>query len=190
MTNVEHPAAYAAATKRRILMNARTTFLRTVPDAPQIMEYLDRQPDRNQFAASLRMALDNYGKLTEKQCQAVRNSMERDILRKAEYQAKAAAAAATQQFVGEVGKKVTLTITVKKEILVDRPKFHYYDSGRSNIRLCQDQDGNVIVFSGNAAFPSEGQTATITATVKSHRVYTRDGVDTPQTTIIRPKLVA
>ena len=190
MSHIEHPAAYYAATKRNIIMNARTTFFRTVADAPQIIDYLDRQPDRNQFAQSLRMALDNYGKLTEKQCQAVRNSMEREVQWKAEYKAKAVAAAATQKFVGEVGKKVTLTVTVKKEILVDRPKFHYYDSGRSNIRLCQDQDGNVIVFSGNAAFPLEGETATITATVKSHRVYTRDGVDTPQTTIIRPKIVA
>lgn len=190
MSHIEHPAAYYAATKRNIIMNARTTFFRTVADAPQIIEYLDRQPDRNQFAQSLRTALDNYGKLTEKQCQAVRNSMEREVQWKAEYKAKAVAAAATQKFVGEVGKKVTLTVTVKKEILVDRPKFHYYDSGMSNIRLCQDQDGNVIVFSGNAAFPLEGETATITATVKSHRVYTRDGVDTPQTTIIRPKIVA
>jgi hypothetical protein len=190
MNHIEHPDAYAAATKRNIIMNARTTFFRTVADAPQIIEYLDRQPDRNQFAQSLRMALDNYGKLTEKQCQAVRNSMEREVQWKAEYLAKATAAAASQKFVGEVGKKVTLTVTVKKEIMVDRPKFHYYDSGTSNIRLCQDQDGNVIVFSGNAAFPLEGETATITATVKSHRVYSRNGVDTPQTTIIRPKIVA
>jgi len=190
MINIEHPAAYEAATKRRIIMNARTTFFRTVADAPQIIEYLDRQPERNQFAASLRQALDNYGKLTEKQCQAVRNSMEREVQWKAEYLAKATAAAATQQFVGEVGKKVTLTVTVKKEIMVDRPKFHYYDSGRSNLRMCQDELGNIIVFSGSADFPREGETATITATVKSHRVYSRNGVDTPQTTIIRPKIVA
>ena len=190
MSHIEHPTAYANATKRNIIQNARKTFYRTVADAPQIMEYLDRQPDRNQFAASLRNAMENYGKLTEKQCQAIRNSMERDIARKAEYQAKAIAAAATQQFVGEVGKKVTLTITVKKEILVERPRFHYYDSGVSNLRMCQDDQGNVIVFSGSADFPREGETATITATVKSHRVYSRNGVDTPQTTIIRPKIVA
>ena len=190
MTFIEHPEAYERATVLRIVMNARKTFFRTVADAPDLIDYLNRQPDRNQFAASLRQALDTYGKLTEKQCQAIRNSMEREVSRKAEWKAKAAAAAATQKFVGEVGKKVTLTITVKKEITVERPRFHYYDSGMSNIRICQDEQGNVIIFSGNANFPQEGETATITATVKSHRIYNRDGVETPQTTVIRPKIVA
>jgi len=189
MSYVEHPEAYERATVRNIVNNARKTFYRTVPDASLIEEYLYAQPERNQFAQSLRASLNSYGKLTEKQCQAVRNSMERDATRKAEWKAKAAAAAASQKFVGEVGKKLTLTITVKKEITVERPRFHYYDSGMACLRICQDEQGNVIVFSGSAAFPREGETATITATVKSHRVYNRDGVETPQTTIIRPKVV-
>ena len=97
---------------------------------------------------------------------------------------------ATRTFIGTEKKKITVTLTVKKEIMVDRPKFYWADSGTSLIRICEDAAGNVIVFSGNAEFPAEGNTATITATVKTHRFYTQGDVSVPQTIIIRPKIVA
>ena len=113
-----------------------------------------------------------------------------EFIGKAQWAAQAAEKNATRTFVGTEKKKVTVTLTVKKEIVVDRPRFHYYDSGTSLLRICEDADGNVIVFSGNADFPAEGETATITATVKMHRYYNQGGIEVPQTIIIRPKIVA
>ena len=121
---------------------------------------------------------------------AVRKSIVTFAERKAQWASQAAEKNLTRAFLGEVSKKITVTLTVKKEILVDRPKFYWADSGTSLIRICEDAAGNVIVFSGNAEFPAEGNTATITATVKTHRFYTQGDVSVPQTIIIRPKIVA
>jgi hypothetical protein len=134
--------------------------------------------------------LNTYGKLTEKQVLAVRKSIVTFAERKAQWIAQAADKNATRKFVGTEKKKITVTLTVKKAIVVDRPKFYWADSGTSLLRICEDADGNVIVFSGNADFPAEGETATITATVKMHRYYKQNDIEVPQTVIIRPKTVA
>lgn len=187
MANIEHPAAYEAATRRNIINNARTTFIRTVQDAVELIQYVhSHSGEGKDFYNSLCQSLDSYGKLTEKQCAAVRNSMMKETERKAQWAADAAAKNATRKYLGEVGKKIQLTITVKAEIRIERMKFHYYDSGVSLIRICEDVDGNVITFNGTADFPAKGETAVITATVKSHKDYK----GTPQTVITRPKFVA
>jgi len=190
MSHIEHPAAYEAATRRNIIMNANKTFYRTYPDAGDIVEFIGANSGKSSFYSSLLGALSDYGKLTEKQVLAVRKSISTQAERKAQWAAQAAEKNATRAFVGTEKKKVTVTLTVKKEIVVDRPRFHYYDSGTSLLRICEDADGNVIVFSGNADFPAEGETATITATVKMHRYYKQGDIEVPQTIIIRPKIVA
>ena len=190
MSHIAHPAAYEAATRRNIINNASKTFYRTYPDAGDIVEFIGANSGKSSFYSSLLGALSDYGKLTEKQVLAVRKSISTQAERKAQWAAQAAEKNATRAFVGTEKKKVTVTLTVKKEIVVDRPRFHYYDSGTSLLRICEDADGNVIVFSGNADFPAEGETATITATVKMHRYYNQGGIEVPQTIIIRPKIVA
>ena len=190
MSHIAHPAAYEAATRRNIINNASKTFYRTYPDAGDIVEFIGANSGKSSFYSSLLGALSDYGKLTEKQVLAVRKSISTQVERKAQWAAQAAEKNATRAFVGTEKKKVTVTLTVKKEIVVDRPRFHYYDSGTSLLRICEDADGNVIVFSGNADFPAEGETATITATVKMHRYYNQGGIEVPQTIIIRPKIVA
>jgi len=189
MSYVEHPAAYEAAIKRNIINNATKTFYKTYPDAMEIVSFLNANY-KNSFYSNLLHSLDTYGKLTEKQVLAVRKSIATVAERKAQWQAEAVAKNATRTFVGEEKKKITVTLTVKKAIVVDRPRFHYYDSGTSLLRICEDADGNVIVFSGNADFPAEGETATITATVKMHRYYKQNDIEVPQTIIIRPKKIA
>ena len=190
MSYVEHPAAYEAAIKRNIINNATKTFYKTYPDAGDIVQFLISNSERNSFYANLLGSLNSYGKLTEKQVLAVRKSIATLAERKAQWIAQAAEKNATRTFVGTEKKKITVTITVKKVIVVDRPKFYWADSGRSLLRICEDTDGNVIVFSGNADFPNEGETATITATVKMHRYYKQNDIEVPQTVIIRPKTVA
>jgi len=190
MSHIEHPAAYEAATRRNIIMNANKTFYRTYPDAGDIIQFIDANSEKSSFYSSLLGALSDYGKLTEKQVLAVRKSISTQAERKAQWAAQAAEKNATRSFVGAEKKKITVTLTVKKEIVVDRPKFYWADSGTSLLRICEDADGNVIVFSGNADFPAEGETATITATVKMHRYYKQGDIEVPQTIIIRPKIVA
>jgi hypothetical protein len=191
MSNIEHPAAYEAAIKRNILNNATKTFYRTYPDAGDIVTFLNANASfKNAFYSNLLDSFETYGKLTEKQVIAVRNSIAKMAERKAQWTAQAAVKNATRTFVGVEKKKITVTLTVKKAIMVDRPRFHYYDSGTSLLRICEDADGNVIIFSGNADFPAEGETATITATVKMHRYYKQNDIEVPQTVIIRPKVVA
>ena len=190
MSHIEHPAAYENAIKRNILMNANKTFYKTYPDANDIVSFLNANAEKNSFYLNLLGALNTYGKLTEKQVLAVRKSIATLAERKAQWIAQAAEKNTTRKFVGAEKKKITVTLTVKKEIVVDRPKFYWADSGRSLLRICEDADGNVIVFSGDADFPAEGETATITATVKMHRYYKQNDIEVPQTIIIRPKIVA
>jgi len=189
MSHIERPGAYEAAIKRNILNNATKTFYKTYPDAGDIVTFLNANY-KNSFYSNLLGSLNTYGKLTEKQVLAVRKSMATMAERKAQWQAEAVAKNATRTFVGTEKKKITVTLTVKKAIVVERPRFHYYDSGTSLLRICEDAAGNVIVFSGNADFPAEGETATITATVKMHRYYKQNDIEVPQTVIIRPKTVA
>ena len=190
MSHIEHPAAYENAIKRNILMNANKTFYKTYPDANDIVSFLNANAEKNSFYLNLLGALNTYGKLTEKQVLAVRKSIATLAERKAQWIAQAAEKNTTRKFFGTEKKKITVTLTVKKEIVVDRPKFYWADSGTSLLRICEDADGNVIVFSGNADFPAEGETATITATVKMHRYYKQNDIEVPQTLIIRPKIVA
>lgn len=190
MSHIEHPAAYEAAIKRNIINNATKTFYRTYSDAGDIVQFLVSNSEKNSFYSNLLGALNTYGKLTEKQVLAVRKSIATFAERKAQWTAQAATKNATRTFIGAEKKKITVTLTVKKEIVVDRPKFYWADSGTSLLRICEDADGNVIVFSGNADFPAEGETATITATVKMHRYYKQGDIEVPQTVIIRPKTVA
>ena len=190
MSHIEHPSAYEAAIKRNIINNATKTFYRTYSDAGDIVQFLVSNSEKNSFYSNLLGALNTYGKLTEKQVLAVRESIATFAERKAQWTAQAATKNATRTFIGAEKKKITVTLTVKKEIMVDRPKFYWADSGRSLLRICEDADGNVLVFSGNADFPAEGETATITATVKMHRYYKQGDIEVPQTVIIRPKVVA
>ena len=190
MSLIEHPSAYEAAIKRNIINNATKTFYRTYSDAGDIVQFLVSNSEKNSFYSNLLGALNTYGKLTEKQVLAVRKSIATFAERKAQWTAQAATKNATRTFIGVEKKKITVTLTVKKEIMVDRPKFYWADSGRSLLRICEDADGNVLVFSGNANFPAEGETATITATVKMHRYYKQGDIEVPQTVIIRPKVVA
>ena len=190
MSHIEHPSAYEAAIKRNIINNATKTFYRTYSDAGDIVQFLVSNSEKNSFYSNLLGALNTYGKLTEKQVLAIRKSIATFAERKAQWTAQAATKNATRTFIGAEKKKITVTLTVKKEIMVDRPKFYWADSGRSLLRICEDADGNVLVFSGNADFPAEGETATITATVKMHRYYKQGDIEVPQTVIIRPKTVA
>lgn len=193
MSHIQHEAAYENAIKRNILANARKTWLKNTPRAEEIetalvagrlyehgqMSYTDN------FIGQMARSLDTYGKLTEKQCAAVIKGIEARAARKAEWADKQAALNANRQYVGTVGEKITLTLTLKRKVWFDT------DYGSSCICICEDADGNVVIYKGTSAvFTSVGEghieagsVVKVTATVASHGV--REGVK--QTVIQRPK---
>lgn len=89
------------------------------------------------------------------------------------------AANAASGFVGAVGDKITLTLTVERIIVIDG----YY--GTDYITIARDEQGNVVTYKGRANLGGKGDTATVKASVKEHTLY--NGVK--QTVIQRPKVL-
>jgi len=177
---IHDPTAYENGTIRNIINNARKTWHRTVPDAQQIEDFILFE-GRGEFFESLAKALQNYGKLTEKQCDAVRKIIVRQKERKEQYQQEQESLNSKRIFLGFPGKKITVDLTVKK-IIVTENSF-----GVNYIHICEDADRNVILYFGKSNnFPKqEGQSAKVQATVKFHNL--REGVK--QTIIMRPKII-
>ena len=86
---------------------------------------------------------------------------------------------AASAFVGAVGDKIVLTITIERLIPLES------QFGTTYINLCRDQQGNVIVYKGNSNIGEVGETVNVRATVKEHVLYNAAS----QTVIQRPKLV-
>ena len=187
LANIENPVAYENAIKRNIIANARKTWLANTPRALEILDAVEAGREYHKgtviykegFMGSMASALDNFGKLTPKQSEAVLKGIEARAARKAEWDDKKAAIDATRAFVGTVGEKITITLKVVHIVELDG------SFGTVYINICEDADNNTIIYKGNAkGFPNKDETATITATVKEHGV--RNGVK--QTVIQRPKL--
>lgn len=186
---IENPVAYENAVKRNIIANANKTWYAKTPRASEIDEALNAGRMHNAygnisgyvegFIGSMAEAYDKYGKLTEKQSEAILKGIDARAARKAEWADKKAAVDATRAFVGTVGEKTTITLKVVHIVELDG------SFGTVYINICEDANNNTIIYKGNAkGFPEKGETATITATVKEHGV--RNGVK--QTVIQRPKL--
>lgn len=186
---IENPGAYAAATKRIIIANARKTWLANTPRAHEILDAADagRDYDNNGnesykegFMGSMAHALDAYGKLTPKQCEAILKGIDARAAKKAEWASEKAALDAKRAHIGSVGQKVTLELTVVHVVVLEGMY------GTTYINICEDADQNVVIYKGSSnAIPGKGHTVNVVATVKEHGV--RDGVK--QTVIQRPKLV-
>ena len=186
---IENPAAYAAATKRIIIANARKTWLANTPRAHEILDAADagRDYDNNGnesykegFMGSMAQALDTFGKLSPKQCEAILKGIDARAAKKAEWASEKAALDAKRDHIGAVGKKVTLELTVVHVVVLEGMY------GTTYIHICEDADQNVVIYKGRSdAIPGKGHVVKVTATVKEHGV--RDGVK--QTVIQRPKAV-
>ena len=195
MANVIHQAAYEAGIKRNIIDNARKTFCSTYSDHESIISFLDsgRTYDdygcisyKETFIGKMANSFDNYGKLTEKQVEAVRKIITQRAERRAQWADQQAELNANRQHVGVIGKRMSLSLTVKKVIEISKPKFSYYDSDWTYIVILEDAAQNVFIYKGTSLVsPSdEGQTFEVTFTPKEHGV--RDGVKQP--IISRPKI--
>ena len=203
---IDNPEAYEKATKARILANANKTFCKTYPDYADIEAFLstgvtvdayDREIYKDNFAGSLASAYANYGKLSEKQVEAVRkiiikNAERREAFVKAVEEQKAHSA-----FLGVENERVEFKLHVDKIVEVEVEKFSYYDSSIMRIYLMRDEAGNRVVYKtktdwnltamdGIAMFVEEKTDITIKATIKSHVEYKGE----KQTIIQRAKVLS
>jgi hypothetical protein len=87
---------------------------------------------------------------------------------------------AASGFVGAVGDKVSLTLTVER-IIVLHSEFY----GNNYITISRDEQGNVVTYKGRTDLGAIGDTVTVKASIKEHTVY--NGIK--QTVIQRPKVV-
>ena len=77
MAYVVDDAAYTRRIKEKILTATRSKFHRETPDAAEILAYLRDAAERNEFCNSLLDAYQTWGKLSERQLQAARDSKQR-----------------------------------------------------------------------------------------------------------------
>jgi hypothetical protein len=87
---------------------------------------------------------------------------------------------AVSEFVGIVGQKVDLILTVER-IVVLHSEFY----GTNYITIARTPEGNVVTYKGLVDLGAVGETKTVKATVKDHTLYQ----NTRQTVIQRPKLL-
>lgn len=83
--------------------------------------------------------------------------------------------AGTSEFVGEVGERIELTLTVISAIKIEN------NYGHSTMHIMEDDCGNVYVWTTAAKSWSEGSVKTIRGTIKNHRTYK----NTKQTVLTR-----
>jgi hypothetical protein len=133
---------------------------------------LEAYKGTNTFLLSSIANLAYWGKLSERQAEAVESCFA--VIDRQE------AARANSQYIGAVGDKVTLTITVE-HIIVLRSEFY----GDNYITIARDENGNAITYKGKTDIGAKGATATIRASIKEHTVY--NGIK--QTVIQRPKII-
>jgi hypothetical protein len=188
---IENPVAYHNAVKRNIIANANKTWYAKTERASEIDEALNAGRTHNDygkfsgyvegFMGSMAEAYDKYGKLSEKQCEAILKGIDARAARRAEWADKKAIIDANREHIGTVGEKFTITLKVVHVVVLDG----IY--GTTYINICEDADNNTIIYKGNAkGFPRKGETAMVIATIKEHGV--REGVK--QTIIQRPKTIA
>lgn len=187
---IQHPEAYARATRAYIIANAQKTWRANTARADEIEDAIDAgrmYDDRNMlsytddFVGSLARAFDTYGKLSPAQSAAILRGIDARAARRAEWKDQQAALNATRQWLGTVGEKMALTLTVRKIIVM------HSIYGASFLHICEDSEKNVVIYkgTGRALDVEEGTTVSVRATIKAHG--TRDGVK--QTIIARPTAI-
>lgn len=170
---IVNPDAYEAGIKRNIINNARKTFHANVEDSQEILGWINRNSDSNDFALSVLNAYYNYGKLTAGQCEAVRKCIAREAewkaqreQKKAEWAAKDAAEKALAQEVPE-GR-----VVITGQIL--STKWYESDYGSQLKCVIKDDRGfkvygsvpNAIVdYAYSEEIDLKGKQITLTATV-------------------------
>ena len=88
---------------------------------------------------------------------------------------------ASSAFVGVLGGRQRLALTIERIVVLDSQFF-----GTNFLTLARTGDGDVVTYKGRTNIGCKGETVTVEAMIKDHTVY--NGVQ--QTVIQRPKLVS
>jgi len=199
-TFIENDVAYNRAIEAHIKNNAsktnRSLWFAEHEDAQRLYDFLNgrgefdygingERPDIRfptggfgDLLIQFRDSLSDWGKLSPKQTQIVRDALAKAELFAAERDGKIAAqraADATTAHVGTVGERRDFDLIVH-QVLEFEGQY-----GFTYINICRDADNNVVIYKGSNAF--EKGPVRVKATIKAHDV--RDGI--PQTLISRPK---
>ena len=137
---------------------------------PGLIEWL--RAKRGEFFESISEQFEKRGSLSDAQVAALVRIRSQDAER--------AATGSASQHVGVVGDRHRFVLSVR---LVRSFETMY---GIIWLHVCDDQDGNVVVYKGSKELAARGETVTVDATVTEHGE--REG--TKQTIIKRPKIVA
>jgi hypothetical protein len=147
-----------------------------------------RRASLGEFFSNMQSQLNEWGALTDAQTAAVVRMIDKAGERIAEREATKEAKRASAQHVGTVGERREFDLVVKF-----RTSFET-QFGCTQVYVCEDADGNVIVYKGSSYltpvtcgagqhYAEKGDRITLKATIKEHTV--RDGI--AQTIISRPK---
>lgn len=204
MTGIVHEGAYEAAIKRNILENARKTWRANTPDHDAIEDALNIGRDssygyQDSFIGKMAQSFDTYGKLTEKQCDAVRNIIAKRAERRAAFTKAIDEQKARSNFLGVENERVQFKLHVDKILEIEVPRFSYYDSNIMYFYLMRDAAGNRVVYRSKAVLGisfkgeerdifidvKEGDDIEIKATIKAHDEYKGE----KQTIVQRAKVV-
>jgi len=154
MAYVENEVAYNRAVKARIMANAYKTWIKNNPRYEEIESFIETgrvyngngKNYKENFAGSLAQAFDIYGKLSEKQCEAVLKIVDANKEKKAVYQAALAEQKAKSDYLGVASEKVRLKLKVDAVIILEAVKFSYYDIGVQYLVSMSDESGNRVVY--------------------------------------------
>ena len=134
------------------------------------------------FLLTLRDNLHEYGGLTDKQTDVVRNAFLRKCQNVAAYNRRKIEERERNlksKFVGEINERRKFDLVIK---FIASFESRY---GTTYINVMEDCDGNVIVGKGTKRYGEKGQSIKVVATITKHNI--REGVE--QTIINRPKFI-
>lgn len=162
-----------------------------VERTPEYQAKLDAQREKRQAKAQAEREAA-WAKEREEQIKKA----QAEAKAKAEREAAEAARKAISQFVGNVGDKITVTVTLEKEFQFSVPSFRGYGEEMMSIYTFVDDAGNKLVWKTSGSLGTwsddgmrfdrvmEGDRVTIRGTVKEHSEYKSE----KQTVLQRVKL--
>ena len=135
----------------------------------QLMQY----SCNNAFLADLLRQFEQRGSLTGAQIAAAQKTI--DTL----------AARVESRYIGTVGQRVELTVTVDAIIRLESNMPSWMRCSAPSIYICHDGSGNKVVYRGTSHIASKGEQARLKATIDRHEEYQSEA----QTCISRPKVL-
>ena len=182
----------AARTKREATLAAKRALATAEKEAKRSAERAERvaefEASHPGFAERLRSHMDGNGFLSDlhaKLTEAYGYLSDAQVNAAEMVFARVLQSQASVFISGEIGDRVTLTLTVERVIIPD--VCGYSRIPPSWTYLCRDEAGNKVVYRGRSdAMPYNGETAQLIATIKEFNTFN----GTKQTVIARPKSVA